>query len=280
MDAAKGLFSKLTTGANIGGPFGAADAVRSSWVLPVIAGIIAVALIAIIIFVAVRHRTTMGKEVLTGPTDLFDPKSVVVVNRKDAGTQMKGSYTLSFYARFDAVPDMRSTVPVLTWPGTWNLNYNPAEEQLIWSFGQAPDSGLPFAEAETATVPRATLQRWNQYVVAVEGRSVDLYVNGQLVLSQLLNNVTPAPTASITIVPKNIMGQIAVAQLWSRRLTTTEVAANYTDTSDSQGQPYLGMAFMRELSAFKVPNLFCPSGNCQTATPTAPASQVWEFPYA
>lgn len=279
MDAAKGFLSSLTTG-DAGGAFAAASVVRSSWVLPVVAGVIAIALIVIIVFVVVRHRSTMGKEVVKGPVDLFDPKSVVVVSRKDTGTQMKGSYTLAFYARFDAVPDMRSTIPVLTWPGTWALNYNPAEEQLLWSFGQAPDTGLPFAASESVSVNGATMQRWNQYVIASEGRSVDFYINGQLVLSQILNNVTPAPTSSITIVPKNVMGQLAIAQLWPRRLTTTEVAVNYTDTSDSQGQPYLGMAFMRELGSLKIPNLFCPGGNCQSATPTAAPSQVWEFPYA
>jgi hypothetical protein len=193
---------------------------------------------------------------------------------------MKGSYTLSFYARFDAVPDIRSTVSVLTWPGTWTMEYNPSEEQMVWQFGQTPDTGLPFAAAETVKMSGATMQRWNQYVIAVEGRSVDFYVNGHLVLSHILNNVTPTPSASITIVPKNVMGQIAVGQLWSRRLTTTEVATNYTDTSDSQGQPYLGMAIMRELGSLKMPNLFCPGGNCETGTPTAQSSQVWEFPYA
>jgi len=260
--------------------FGAADTVKSSWVLPVVAGIIAIALIVIIILVVVRHRATMGKKVLKGPVDLFDPKNVVVVNRKDAGTLMKGSYTLSFYARFDAVPDIRSTVPVLTWPGTWVMEYDPAEEQMVWQFWQTPDTGLPFAAAETIRMSGATMQRWNQYVIAVEGRSVDFYVNGRLVLSQILNNLPPAPSASITITPKTVMGQIAVGQLWSRRLTTTEVASNYTDTSDSQGNPYLGMAFMRELGALKMPNLFCPSGNCETGTPTASSSQIWEFPYA
>jgi hypothetical protein len=282
MDQLKGAFSALTTGANTGGPFGtgAANLIKTSWVLPVIAIIVTISLIVIIVLVVNTHRSAVGKEVLKGPTDLFDPKSVVVVNRQDASKQTKGSYTLSFYARIDAIPDMRASVPLLTWPGTWSLNYNPAEEQMIWNFGQTPDSGLPFAAAEVVNVGGATLQRWNQYVVAVEGRSVDFYVNGALVKSQLLDNVAPTPSGSITIVPKNVMGQIAVAQLWPRRLTTTEVATNYTDTSDSQGQPFLGPALMKTLGSFKLPNLFCPGGNCTSATPTAAPSQIWEFPYA
>jgi hypothetical protein len=281
-DRLLGAFSKISEqGANAGGPFGGTmSVVKTSWVLPVIAIIVTIALIVIIVLVVNTHRAAVGKEVLKGPTDLFDPKSVVVVSRQDASKQMKGSYTLSFYARIDAVPDMRASVTLLTYAGTWALEYNPAEEQMLWNFGQTPDSGLPFGSAEVVKVGGATLQRWNQYVIAVEGRSVDFYINGVLVKSHLLDNVTPAPVGSITIVPKNVMGQIAVAQLWSRRLTTTEVATNYTDTSDSQGQPFLGSALMKTIGAFKLPNLFCPGGNCDSATPTASPSQIWEFPYA
>jgi hypothetical protein len=76
------------------------------------------------------------------------------------------------------------------------------------------------------------------------------------------------------------MGKVAWVQLWPRRLTVSETANNYTDTSDSQGRPYLGPNMFQSLLDVKLPNLFCPSGNCFGATPVANPSQVWEFPYA
>ena len=75
------------------------------------------------------------------------------------------------------------------------------------------------------------------------------------------------------------MGQLAYVQLWSRRLRIPEAAANYTDTCDSQGRPYLGPEFVTALQNVSLPNLFCPGGDCGS-TPKASASQKWEFPYA
>jgi hypothetical protein len=109
---------------------------------------------------------------------------------------------------------------------------------------------------------------------------VDLYVNGKLVKSEILNAMPPLANSSITVVPGGIMGETAFIQLWSRRLTVSEIDANFTDTSDSQGRPYLGPAFFDALNTMAVPNLFCPSGDCGGATPTATPSQSWEFPYA
>lgn len=247
------------------------------WTLGFLMSIVGVILVVLIIFVVVRYRSEKPS-LLQGPIDIYDPSNNVLVSRKETVAKMKGSYTLSFYARIDAVPDMRmGAVPLLTWPGVWSLNYVPAEEKLKWIFSQSPDED-PNEGTDVVMVPQATLQRWNQYTVGFEGRSVDFYVNGALVTSTLLQNVPPSSVSSISIVPSHIMGQIAYVQMWPRRLTTSEVALNYTDTSDSQGRPYLGPNVFAALQNVKVPNLFCPGGDC-SKKPTASPSQTWEFPY-
>jgi hypothetical protein len=109
---------------------------------------------------------------------------------------------------------------------------------------------------------------------------VDFYVNGVLILSKLLDNVTPSSNSSITIVPSGIMGQLAYVQVWPRRLMVSEVAANYTDTSDSQGRPYFGPDFLKAITNIKTPNIFCSSGNCDSKAAFANESQMWDFPYA
>jgi hypothetical protein len=123
-------------------------------------------------------------------------------------------------------------------------------------------------------------QRWVQIVLAFEGRSVDLYVNGTLAKSDLLRNLPSSANSSITIVPNNVMGKLAYVQLWSRRLPVHEVAANYTDTSDSQGRPFLGPEFLSVFNNLYFPNLFCPNGKCGGTQPTCSQEQRWEFPYA
>jgi hypothetical protein len=249
------------------------------YVLPALAAIVGLTLIVLIVFVIVRATKGSPAQTLKGPIDLMAPKSPVVLSRAATTNHMKGSYTFAFYARIDAVPDMRAQTPMLIWPGVWQLNYNPAEEQLVFNFSQTQDENF-FMNQDTVTVNGATLQRWNQYVMAVEGRSVDIYINGKLIQSTILNNVPPSATASVTISPGQIMGQLAYAQLWARRLTVAEVHNNYADTSDSQGRPYLGPAMFTALNNITMPNLFCSGGKCAGSSPTAPPTQVWEFPYA
>ena len=256
-----------------------------SFVMPLIAGIIVVFMIIAIVYVVIQYRRSGAKKLTKGPIDLFAPKSPVVVDRESTKSIMKASYTLAFYVQLDAVPDMRAAAtPLFTWPGVWNMNYSPSQEQMIWTFtqtrGSQPVSPFEPPPTETVVLPTVPLQRWVQIVIGFEGRSVDLYVNGALVKSELLSNLPAIGASSITIVPNNVMGKLAYIQVWPRRLPISEVAANYTDTSDSQGRPFLGPEFFDVFKNLRFPNLFCPNGDCTGAKPSCAQSQTWEFPYA
>ena len=240
--------------------------------MPLIVSLIVIAIIIVAVYIGIQVKQTGPAVLLTGPIELFNPKSPLVVDRPATKANMSGSYTLSFYLRIDAVPDMRAAAtPVLTWPGVWNMDYNPAQKEMIWTMN---------GSNERVVLPNVPMQRWTQVGLAFEGRTMDLYVNGALIKSHSLLNVPRHGASSITIVPNGIMGQLALTQLWTRRLTISELGANYVDTSDSQGRPYLGPAFLVSLNNISVPNLFCPSGNCTGSQPVANPSQAWEFPYA
>jgi hypothetical protein len=243
------------------------EASQKPYVLPVIAGILAIILIAIIVMVYFSIKQSSPVVNLQGPVDLFMPVNPLIIDRPTAQASMRGTYTLGFYLRIDSVPDMRATATrLMAWPGIWTLNYNAAKEQLVWQFQQTPDGGLEFG-TEDIVLSGVPLQRWTQVVIAFAGRTADLYVDGQLMASHTLANLPPSANASV--------------QLWPRRLKINEVADNYTETSDSQGRPFMGPGFFSALSNIAVPNLFCPGGNCDSpATPTATQSQKWEFPYA
>jgi hypothetical protein len=255
-----------------------ANATSSSYILPVIAALIVVALVVIIVFVAIQLNAHRPAMTLKGPLDLWAPSPTpVLVDRNTARAQMNGSYTLSFFLRIDAVPDMRNGgTPLIAWPGVWALHYNAATEQAQFVFAQTAAPTTP----DTLPVAGLPLQRWTQVTLTMAGRTADVFINGTLQTSILLDNVPPAATASITVVPGTMIGQAAYVQLWSRRLTVAEVADNYAETSDSQGRPFLGPDLLKLLSNVSVPNLLCPAGNCTTTSPTASQSQTWEFPYA
>jgi len=277
MEEAKRAFGTLTESAKT--QFG--STATGSFVLPIVAGFIGLILIAILIYAVIQSRQSQPASTLKGPVDLFKPKSPIVIDRATTKTSMSGSYTLAFYLRVDAVPDMRaSATPLFTWPGVWNLDYNAAKEELHWTINDTFSGHTGVIEPERITLRNVPLQRWSQITIAFEGRTFDLYVNGKLEKSHTLSNLPPSASSSITIVPGGMIGQIAYVQLWSRRLTVSDAQNNFLDTSDSQGRPFLGPDFINTLSNIQIPNLFCPSGNCTGAQPTANSSQTWEFPYA
>jgi hypothetical protein len=253
--------------------------VESSYILPVIAVVVGIALIVIIILVSVQLGKGQPTKLVKGPIDLFAPSSPVVVDRPTASSTLQSTYTLSFYLMIDAVPDMRvAATPLLTWPNVWNLGYNAAQEQLVWDFQQTPDRAT-MAQPESVILTPIPMQKWTQIAITSEGRTVDMYVNGVLTTSSTLSNLTPSVNSSITIVPGDVMGQIAYVQVWPRRLRVSEIANNYRDTSDSQGRPFVDPGFFKALTTLSVPNLFCPNGDCAGSKPAANPSQTWEFPY-
>jgi len=253
---------------------------NDSIVWPVVAVIAIIVLIVGIIYAVIQYRQGAAAKIIKGPVDLFAPASPVVIDRDTVAKSMGASYTLAFYIQLDAIPDMRmGATPLFTWPGVWNMDYSPSSEQMQWTFTQTRDTPTDPPSPETVVVSKVPVQRWVQIVIGFEGRSVDLYVNGTLAKSDLLKNLPRAGNSSITIVPNNVMGKLAYVQLWPRRLPVHEIAANYTDTSDSQGRPFLGPEFFSVFSNFNLPNLFCPNGECGTQ-PTCSQEQTWEFPYA
>jgi len=247
--------------------------------MPAIGIIVTIIFIVIIVFVVLQYKTTAPKSSLKGPVDLWDPKPVVLVSRTDTNKYMKGNWTLSFYLRIDAVPDMRSAVPFLIWPGSWTLSYNPAQENMVWTLYATPDGNLE-QEMQTLTIPSVPMQKWTQVMLAQEGRTMDMYVNGRLIKTDQLTNLPKNTSGSITISPTSLMGEVAFVQMWSRRLTGGEISSNYADSSDSQGRPLLGPALFQAFKGLSLPNIFCPGGDCTGKSPSAQPSQIWEFPYA
>ena len=255
--------------------FGAA--MRSPFILPFAAAVAGILLIAIVVIVVIRIFQNHPKSFLLGPVHLWAPKTPVLINRNELTPATRGNYTLSFYIRIDAVPDPREASPLLTWPGVWQMAYNPAHQEMICTAQQTSDGSS--SEPEKTTIPNVPTQRWTQIAITWEGRTANFYINGSLEKSWSLRNLPPSAISSLTIVPEGCKGQIAYVQLWNRRLTSGDVRANYTGTSDSRGRPYLGPDILKELE--NLPNMFCRNGACGGGTkPSATPSQTWEFPYA
>jgi hypothetical protein len=170
------------------------------WLFPVIAGIVAIAVVIYIVFIYLQPRSASS---LVGPVDLYAPANSVIVDRPTTSSLLRGSYTLAFYLFIDAVPDGGITsTPLLTCPGVWDLGYNAPQEQLMWRLG-----------AHTVSIPNVPAQRWTQVVLSVEGRTVDMLVNGALVKTHTMSDVPALAAAAISIVPGGIYGRVAIDSL-------------------------------------------------------------------
>jgi hypothetical protein len=130
--------------------------------------------------------------------------------------------------------------------------------------------------AETITLPNFLVARWNQLAFSIEGRTVDVYLNGALASSTLLDNVPYASPTQITLNPQpGYDGQVGYVQAWPRRLTMAEIAANYKQTSDRKGKPAIPDSPFKWSDLFKgLENGFCSLGLCPTASSTSPLQYI------
>ncbi len=90
----------------------------------------------------------------------------------------------------------------------------------------------------TLEVPNVLVSRWNQITVCVEGRSVDVYVNGKLGASAVLDNVPISPFSGLKLNSSpDFVGQVCMFQMWKGRRTKAEIMENYAANTDVRGKP-------------------------------------------
>jgi hypothetical protein len=125
------------------------------------------------------------------------------------------------------------------------------------------------------------ITRWNQLVVTVEGRTVDVYLNGALAKSTLLENLPILnPVGVLLETSPDFSGQSGLFQAWPRRLTETEIATNYKRNTDTRGKPLIPD------STYSLQNMFtdlfvsiCKDGNCGFQNTSNPLKYV-DYEYA
>lgn len=90
----------------------------------------------------------------------------------------------------------------------------------------------------TVVVKNVMVAKWNQLTVSIEGRSVDVYVNGRLITSAQLDNVPNAQLGGMLLNQSpDFAGQTCLFQMWPERRTSKQVLENYQRNSDLRGKP-------------------------------------------
>jgi len=248
----------------------------------IIPAILLVVLVALIAWYFWPHETTV---VAMGPYPLYGASMKVrpPIQLFDVSQTSKGfanNFTFSTYIYVSDVTKPAigqqppNTLIALTGAGSILIDVAQAKALLTLTPTLAPGqtaTTTPSDPNNTITVPNFLTARWNQFAFTIEGRTVDVYLNGALVSSTLLNNVPLATPTQITLYQQpGYEGQVGYAQAWPRRLTMTEVIANYKATSDWKGKPAIpDPLFQWSKLLDMMASGFCYVGLCPTS-PTNP----------
>jgi hypothetical protein len=221
----------------------------------------------------------LGPFVLTGvPGDheaIKNPNNVPVFTQAQINRSLKNNFTLSFFIYMNKINAERIPFagpkgeyrfkPLVKIQGFGEFVLNPVHQTAL--LRTTPLVPAVFNKTFT-TPPYVELDnifndRWNQIVISVEGRSIDLYVNGKHATSLLLENLTwSIPTGVFLETSPDFWGQAGFIQAWPRRLTESEILRNYQRNTDQRGKPHIPDKVVYKNIWDQMARLLCKAGFC------------------
>ena len=233
-----------------------------------------------------NDSTVLGPFVLT--TKANKASTVAVFTQSQVDKSLGNNFSLGFFVYMDKINDSRIPFagskgdyrfkPFVNILGVGSIFIDPVHQEARFSVNTASPE---FGKKADLTIESFAIARWNQVVITVEGRTVDLYMNGVLRTSALLENVpTWTPVGVLLETSPDFSGQAGMFQAWPRRLTESAVMKNYKRQTDTRGKPAIpdiDPNMSDVWNHFKL-NL-CRFGLCLDKKPTKPTEYV-DYEYA
>ena len=162
------------------------------------------------------------------------------------------NFTLSFFLYMDKVNKERIPFagpdgeyrgkPIVYIRGVGDITVDPIHQKMRLNIRPLVQNGGRFQEGGVVSLDTANfmIARWNQVTFSIEGRTVDLYVNGNLTKSMLLENLPILNPIGVTLeTSPDFLGQAGYFQAWPRRLHQDEIIKNYKRVTDTRGKPLI-----------------------------------------
>ena len=228
----------------------------------------------------------LGPFVLTGKPSEHDPIPVSpegIFTQEQLNKSLKNNFTLSFFVFMDKINSERIPFagpkgeyrfkPLLKIIGFGEFVLDPVHQSallrttpLVPIVMDGKMNSPPYVEIENVLNAR-----WNQITIGVEGRSIDIYVNGRHATSLLLDNLTwSIPTGVLLDTSPDFWGQAGFFQVWPRRLTESDILLNYRRVTDQRGKPLIPEKVNYKNIRDEMSRLFCRIGICPLWGPTGP----------
>jgi hypothetical protein len=215
-------------------------------------------LVAILLVIAVglfwwfkpraEEVTVMGPIVLKGAGNGVASEQKVLFTQQQIESSLGNNFTFSMFVYMD--DSNRERIPLgspdgdfrfknfVTILGVGTILLDPIHQRTRVSI--TPLSRNASQSNSIIDIDNFMVARWNQVTLTLEGRTVDVYVNGVLAKSTLLENVPLIKPVMVTMeTSPDFSGQAGLIQAWPRRLTAKAVADNYKRNTDTRGKPLI-----------------------------------------
>lgn len=270
-----------------------ADVARTS---PVTLYVFIVAIIIILAVGAYMIFRPRAKDVtVIGPfvlSNMAKPDSIsTVFSQSQINNSLGNNFSLSFFVYMDGVN--RENIPIagpkgdfrfkpfLYILGVGDILLDPIHQVARIRIKPLRTKGLIEAgEVTSIDVDNFMIARWNQITLTMEGRTVDVYINGALAKSALLDNLPILnPVGVLLETSPDFSGQAGLFQAWPQRLTESQVVANYKRNTDVRGKPLIPDTGMKWSDVWSsLGEQFCKIGICGIRLDTGPLQYIdYEF---
>jgi len=241
--------------------------------------IIAVAIVYILYFMPKSDETTvLGPFVLDGIKSEHQRGSTLksVLTTAQLSKSLKSNFTVSFFIYMDKLNMERIPFagpegdyrfkPLVKLIGVGDFVLDPVHQKALVRLTPLVPTMMngQFTPPPYAEIDHVMNSRWNQITIAVEGRSIDLYLNAHHATSLILENLTwTNPTGMLLETAPDFWGQAGMIQAWPRRLTEKEIWENYKHVTDLRGKPNIPDAQPTFKSIWhELYKLMCHAGFC------------------
>lgn len=250
--------------------------------------------IAVIVFVVLlwyfwprtNDSTVVGPFVLSATPKLTS--ALTVFTQSQITKSLGNNFSLGFFVYMDKLNEAR--IPFAGSPGDYrikpfvnilgvgSISVDPIHQEVRFSVNTTSPE---FGKKADLTVDAFAIARWNQVLITVEGRTVDMYVNGALRQSILLSNIPVwTPVGVLLETSPDFSGQAGLFQAWPYRLTEAAIMKNYKRNTDTRGKPHIPdkEPSVSDIFSHMKFNL-CKFGFCSKPKVTSPTEYV-EYQYA
>ena len=235
----------------------------------------------------------MGPYVLTG--DNGKPTTGTtkpIFNQSQIYSAMGNNFTLSFFVYMNEFGSERIPIggpkgdfrfkPFLYILGVGDVLIDPIHQ--VARVRIKPLTKTAIIQPDTITnidIDNFMVSRWNELAITVEGRTVDVYLNGVIAKSTLLDNLPILnPVGLLLETSPDFSGQAGLFQAWPNRRTESEIARNYQRNTDTRGKPLIPdsmYGFFQMFTDFR--ESFCKLGFCDFRFQKTPLQYI-DYEYA